>query len=63
MMSGVSVCLSVSQAQPSWPPLLFLPFSRSKLVGGGFDNPSPDGGLELLPLFFFTRFSNSQFLL
>jgi len=59
MMSGVSVCLSVSPTQPSWPPLLFLPFSWSGLFGGGFDNPSLDGGLELLSLFFFTRFSNS----
>ena len=60
MMSGVSVCFSVSPLWPGWPPLLFLPFSRKEDVRGGFDSPSLDGGLELLLLFLLSRCSSSR---
>ena len=57
--SGVAVCFKVSPLCSSCPPFLCWPFARNEVVRGGLDSPSLDGGLELLRLFLFKRFSSS----
>ena len=58
--SGFATCASVVPGCPSCPPGLRPVFFRSdRDLGGGFANPSPDGGLEEFRDFFLSWSSSS----